>query len=713
MKSQSLEDAMLDNFMPFATYTILDRAIPMIDGFKPSQRRILYTMFEKGYTHNKPYVKSNTIEGDVMKIHPHGGSYKTMVRMTDGHEALGAPFIDSKGNFGKLYSRDTKEAAMRYTEARLNEFASELFKGIKQGAVDMKSTYDGQGIEPILLPVPYPVALTNSTSGVAVSIGSDIPPFNFHEVNNYAISILEGKNDDILKHIPSPDFPIENTIVYDAEEMRKIMETGAGSFSVRASYTLEDGYIHFKHVPHFTKYEAILDKISELSKEGKLKEVLDAHDTYGMNDDGSDSTGIQVEYKKGTDVEKLLDKLFRLTSLEETFSVNLNLVIDNIPQVLGVTRVIKEWIKFRKETIVRMARNQLKNNELQLEKLQGLDAIKNILDEVISTIRSTESNNIPKALQSKFNLSEVQADYITNIQLRNLAKDYILKRTEEINTLIKDNSLLSDLMENENSLNQHIIKQLKELNKKYSFPRRTEFVSKADVVETRAKNNQKLIEIDDYNLKMFITNDLYLKKLPLTSMRGKFNNRLKEDDSFVIEEELTNTGELVVFTDKRNVYKKRIHEIEDVRPSELGEYIPSMFDYEKGEKPLFALPLRKEFDQHIILGFSDGTIAKIDSKAYHTKQNRQLLKNGYADKELIYVGLSESISYNAIKAITSDNYAVVRDLDRFSSKSSRGASGNKFMTVNEGEKVVKYTSANEDDIDKYEIASAGKGRRVK
>lgn len=705
MKEITIQEAMVDNFMPYSAYLILHRALPMIDGFKPSQRRVLYTMYKNNNIYNKPYVKSNSTVGDVMKIHPHGSSYETLVRMTEGHEAFGVPFIDSKGNFGKLYSRDSREAADRYTDARLNKIASELFVGISKDAVPMIDTYDEQGKEPVVLPVPYPTILTNGVSGMAVGMATDIPPFNFHEVIKYTISILKNEESDILKYIPSPDFPTVNHIVYDENEMKSIMESGRGSFKIRANYEIEGNAITFTHIPYTTRYEVVIEQIVDLVKEGKLKEVTDVHDLYGMN-----TTGIQIEAKKGTHMGNLVEKLFSLTKLEDSYSVNLNLVINNKPQVMGVTQVVEEWIKFRKETISNISKFQLSENNIQLEKLQGLDNIKNVLDEVVQLIRSTDSKDISDSLRKEFNLTKIQSDYIEGIQLKNLAKDYILKRLEEIKKLEENNQTLNQLINNDDFLNDFIIQQLEKLNKEYSYPRQTKLVNKMAVMKDRLAIDNKELEIEDYNLKLFITKDLYLKKLPLTSMRGKFTNRLKEDDSFVIEEELTNTGEVIVFTNKRNVYKKRLHEIEDAKPSELGEYIPSMFDYEKDEKSLFVLPLRKEFDQCIVLGFDDGTIAKIDSKAYHTKQNRQLLKNGYADKELIYVGLN---SEDKLKAITSDGYAVVRDLSKFSPKASRSANGNRFMSINNGEKVVEYVIANEEDIDKYEIMSAGKGKRVK
>ena len=705
MKEISIQKAMVDNFMPYSAYLILHRALPMIDGFKPSQRRVLYTMYKNNNLHNKPYAKSNSTVGDVMKIHPHGSSYETLVRLTEGHEAFGVPFIDSKGNFGKIYSRDSREAADRYTDARLNKIALELFSGINKNAVPMVDTYDEQGKEPVVLPVPYPTILTNGVSGMAVGMATDIPPFNFHEVINYTISKLKGKKDNILKHIPSPDFPTVNHIVYNEKTMEKIMETGRGSFKLRANYFIEDNAITFTHIPYTTRYEVIIEQIVDLVKEGKLKEVLDVHDLYGMN-----STGIQIEAKKGVDLEKLVEKLFFMTKLEDSFSVNLNLVINNKPSVMGVSQVIDEWINFRKEVIINTSKFQLAENNLQLEKLNGLDKIKDMLDEVVFIIRNTDSKNISSSLREKFGLTQAQSEYIENIQLRNLAKDYILKRLEEIKSLEEKNRSLEQLINNDKVLSDEIVRQLENLNKNYNFPRRTALVDESKVNRAQKNISNKKDEVEDYNLKIFVTKDLYLKKLPLTSMRGKFTNRLKEDDSFVVEDELTNTGEILVYTNKHNVYKRRIHEIEDNRPSDLGHYIPSMFDFDKGEEPLFAIPVRKEFEQDIILGFSDGTIVKINSKAYYTKQNRQVLKNGYANKELIYVGLD---SEGDLKAISSDGYAIVRELDKFGSKNSRNANGNKFMNVNNGETIVSYQHIPVGSEDNFKMVSAGKGKRIK
>lgn len=705
MKQININDVMVDNFMPYTAYLILDRALPLIDGFKPSQRRVLYSMYNKGYTPNKPYVKSNSIGGDVMKIHPHGSTYGTLVRMSEGHEAFNVPFIDSKGNFGKLYSRDSREASDRYTEARLNKIAMELFNGINKNAVPMKPTYDDSGLEPEVLPVPFPVILTNGISGMAVGMATEIPPFNFHEVLSYTKARLTDSNAKVLDHIKAPDFPTDNDIVYSEDEMKQILETGRGGFKIRAKYTIKDNTVHFHNVPYTTRYEAVLDQLADLSKEGKLKEVVDVDDLYGLN-----STGIRVTARKNTNMPMLVEKLFKLTRLEDNFSLNLNIVIDNTPMVLGIPQVVDEWIKFRKETILRMTKHQIHENKITLNRLQGLETILNHLDDVIQLVRTTKGSQVIQTLMDKYDLNEEQAEYIESLQLKQLAQDRIEERLKEIEVLKKRIQGLTALLSNEKMLVSIIVKELDKLNKEYSFPRRTGFVDKEMVQAKTQKLQAKEDKIEEYNNRVFITKDLYLKNIPLTSLRGNYTNRIKEDDEIIFDKEMTNLGEVIVYTNKHNIYKKRLHEIEDTKPSELGEYIPSLFDYSKGEEPLFAIAVSKEFTDNVLLGFSNGTVAVIESKAYYTKQNRQLLRNGYAKgKELIFV--TSDIPTHLLGK-TSDGLSVVRELETFSPKSSRSANGNKFLTLNEDCSVVKYSLPTEEEVKKYLTKSAGKGKRL-
>lgn len=700
-----LQDAMMDNFMPYSAYLILHRALPMIDGLKPSQRRVLYTMYKKGITPNKPYVKSHSIGGDVMKIHPHGSTYETLVRMSEGHEAFSVPLIDSKGNFGKLYSRDGREAADRYTEARLSKIAMELFKGIELDAVPMKETYDGQGLEPEVLPVPFPVILTNGISGMAVGMATDIPPFNYHEVINYTIQRAQGGEPVITDYIKAPDFPTENSIVYDKQEMENILKSGRGSITIRANYEFEENSIIFHGVPYTTRYEAVMEQIAKAVEEGKLKEVTDIHDLYGMN-----STGIQVVARKNTDLSLLVEKLFKLTKLQDTFSLNMNIVLDNKPQVLGVDGIVNAWLDFRKTTIKNMTEHQLKNTQLSLERLRGMEKILSHLDQVIELIRSTKGNKVVSELVNKFKLTSEQAEYISNLQLRQLAQDSIENRLKEIQGLLKRIESLNVLLSDEETLMKYIISELQNLNKTYSYPRRTGFIQKEEVERASSKLVETVVEDVDYNLKAFVTKDLYFKKIPLTSMRGNFTNRLKEDDEFVYEEELTNLGEIIAFTNKHNIYKKRFSDIEDTRPSELGEYLPSVFDLEKGEEILFAIPLGKDFDKNIILGFTDGNVAKIETKAYYTKQNRAVLRNAYAkNKELLFVVLDNGVEN--LLGETQEGLKVVRDLSTFEPKSSRSVGGSKFMSLNKDDTVVEYRIPTEEEIEKYSIKSAGKGRK--
>lgn len=700
-----LQDAMMDNFMPYSAYLILHRALPMIDGLKPSQRRVLYTMYKNGATANKPYVKSNSIGGDVMKIHPHGSTYETLVRMSEGHEAFGVPLVDSKGNFGKLYSRDGREAADRYTEARLNKIAMELFKGIDLNAVPMKETYDGQSEEPEVLPVPFPLILTNGISGMAVGMATDIPPFNFHEVIDYTIERAKGNSPVITDYIKAPDFPTENSIVYDKEEMENILKTGRGSITVRANYDFEDNTIIFHGVPYTTRYEAVMEQIAKAVEEGKLKEVTDIHDLYGMN-----STGIQVVARKNADLNLLVEKLFKLTKLQDTYSLNMNIVLNNKPQVLGVDGIVDAWLEFRKRTVKNMTQHQLENTKFKLERMKGLEKILPHLDQVIELIRFTKGKEVIAKLMDKFSLTKEQAEYISNLQLRQLAQDTIEERLKEIEALVKRIEQLDLLLTDENTLTNYIIAELQKLNKDYSYPRRTGFIAKDKVKQATKKLVKKVEEKTDYNVRVFVTKDLYIKKIPLTSLRGKFNNRIKEGDEIIVDKELTNSGEILVFTNTRNVYKKRLDELEDMRPSELGEYVPALFDFEKDEEPIAVYPVSKEFDSTFIIGYSDGTITHVKESAYYTKQNRQMLKNGSADKEI--VAILDIDKEQHILGKTKQGYTIIRELSKFTPKASRTAQGNNFMKLNDKDKVIEYQLVtNEELIDKYHMASAGFGKR--
>ena len=702
--SVDLKDAMLDNFMPYTAYMILHRALPMIDGLKPSQRRVLYTMYKTGALPNKPYIKSNTIGGDVMKIHPHGSTYGTLVRMTEGQQAFGVPFSDSKGNLGKLYSRDGREAADRYTEARLNNIALELFKGVNLNAVPMVDTYDNQSKEPSVLPTPFPLILTSGVSGMAVGMATDIPPFNFHEVIEYTRKVLKGEDTLITDTIKSPDFPFENDIVYNKEKMEEILSTGRGTFKLRAPYEIKDNTIYFKHVPYTTKYEVVIDKIAEVARKGQLKEITDVNDLNGMK-----STGISIEARKNTNMQLLVEKLYRLTPLESTFSVNLNLVIDNTPQVLGVKQVIEEWIKFRKQTVINMSAQQLKDNNLKLTRLKGLESIMNHLDQVIDLIRKTKSNEVVSQLQAVFKLTEEQAEYVSNMQLRQLSLDNIQNRLQEIEALVKRIQYLELMINDDNVLTEFIDKDLARLNKEYSYPRKTQLVDESKVEKVAKKLSKKAEEKQDYNVRIFITEEMYIKKIPLVSIRGKAANRLKDGDSIIIDKESTNNSELLVFTNKRNVYKKRFNELDDHKLSDLGDYIPTLFSFETGEEPLFAIPIT-DFKETILFGFANGKVAKVNSQAYQTKTNRERLTNAYGNGELIFVHLY--VEEDKIKSVTTDGYAIVRDIADWGVKASRNTAGNNFMNINEGEKIKHYSIAKESD-EHYLVQSAARGKRIK
>src|SRR5699024_2642019 len=496
-------------------------------------------------------------------------------------------------------------------------------------------------------------------------------------------------------------------IVYDKELFKNIYNTGRGSFTLIGSYRYnkEKNRVEVYEVPYETTIQAINAKVIEQAEKGQLKEGSNTR--IGT---GNSGLRLDIDLKRGTDVEEFILKLRKFTPFESKMSVNFT-VLDldwRTPKLMSLKDIVDKWIEHRVNCIVRESEHSIELKSKRIHLLEGLNNIKEDLPKVVSTIRGSKNDSEAiQSLQNNYDLSYKQAEYVAEMKLRNINKDYINSRVEELNKLYKEVEDLKDLIQSDSRKKDLIKSQLQKVSKDFGKPRLTKIIP---VEELKVYDDSKQDEIEDYNLKIFITEDLYLKKLPLTSMRGKFTNRLKEDDSFVIEDELTNTGEILVYTNKHNVYKRRIHEIEDNRPSDLGHYIPSMFDFDKDEEPLFAIPVRKEFEQDIILGFSDGTIVKINSKAYYAKQNRQVLKDGYANEELMYVGLE---SEGDLKAISSDGYAIVREIDKFGSKNSRNANGNKFMNVNDGETVISYQHIPVGSEDNFKMVSAGKGKRIK
>jgi DNA gyrase subunit A len=700
---QNIIDVITNNYMPYTAYVIMERALPEIDGFKPSQRRILYTMMKMGLQKGSR-KKSQGVVGQTMFLHPHGDQaiYETLVRMARDADSLLIPFIDSKGNFGKQYSRDMKYASARYTEVRLLPVAEELFRDINKNTVEMNDNYDGTLKEPKLLPVTFPTLLVNPQTGIANGMASNFAPFNINEVIDLTTAYIKNPKVEVSDYIKAPDFPTGGAIIYDEDTFRKIFETGRGSFNIRATYRFEKNSIIFEEIPYTTTKEVIIEKIVQLVKEGKLKDVVDIDDIYGI-----DTKGIEVTVKGSTDKELLVQKLFKMTPLQSSFGCNFNVVVNGRPQVLGIKQIIHQWLGFRAGAIKRGAEFDLKKKTEKKHLLSALNKILLNVDKAISIIRDTKRNTeVVANLMKTFNIDEVQAEYVADIKLRHLNKEYLLQRINEIKELDKEIEALEDLITNKSTLAKLIISQLAEVKAKYGQERKSQIVEASELPEVE----KEAIEIDNYNVKVFVTGAGYVKKIPLTSLRGNFEIKVKDGDKIVGEFETTNNSDILIFTDKYNVYKYKSYEIEDHKPSSLGEYIPSLLGL-KDEEVLFVT-VTNDYKGNLIVGFEDGKVAKIEMSAYETKQNRSMLKNAYASKKALYFNHThEDID---ILAMSSIDKVLVFNTSMINSKTSKTTIGVQVQKSKNDSVTVLYRNVNpSDDVEYYRTANAGIGKYLR
>jgi len=627
-------DTIEENYMPYAMSVIISRALPEIDGFKPSHRKLLYTMYKMGLLSGSR-TKSANIVGQTMWLNPHGDGpiYETMVRLARGNEALLHPYVDSKGNFGKAYSRDMAYAASRYTEAKLEPLCKELFDEVDRDTVDFVPNYDNSTTEPVLLPVKFPSVLVNSNIGIAVSMASNICSFNLAEVCETAISLLKDPAHDIISTLKAPDFSGGGFIVYDEAALREIYETGRGSFKVRAKYNYDssNNVIEVTEIPPTTTIEAIIDRIVEHVKAGKIKEINDVRDETDLS-----GLKIAIDLKRGTDYDALMKKLFRLTPLQDTFSCNFNVLIAGTPQVLGVGEILREWTAFRTECVKRRIFFELNRKKERLHLLRGLQKILLDIDKAIKLIRETrEETEVVPNLMIGFGIDELQAEYVAEIKLRHINREYILKRTEEIESLERDIADLQETLDSKSKIKSIIIAELKEAVKKYGQPRKTLLIFAAP--EEAA---EELEIIPDYPVNIFFTKEGYFKKITPLSLRmscassgsatssGAAEQKLKEQDIITLHEELTNRAELIFFTDRGQAYKSRASDFEDTKASVMGDFIPSKLDFEDGEKPL-ALITTLDYTESIILFFENGKCAKVPLSSFETKTKRRKLQNAF------------------------------------------------------------------------------------
>ncbi|MCR4692558.1 MAG: topoisomerase IV [Firmicutes bacterium] len=674
IEEQPICETLENNYMPYAMSVIVSRAIPEIDGLKPAHRKLLYTMYKMGLLGGK-LTKSANVVGQTMKLNPHGDSaiYETMVRLTRGNEALLHPLIESQGNFGKQYSRDMAYAASRYTEVRLDNICQEFFGDINKNTVKFVDNYDGEMKEPTLLPVAFPNILVNPNQGIAVGMASNICSFNLREVCTAVSQYLKHPKCDILEFMPAPDFSLGAEILYDEAQMREIYETGRGSFKMRAvyEYDKENNCIEIKEIPYTTTIEAVLSKVMELVKANKLKEISDARDETGL-----DGFKLTFDLKRGTDPDALMLKLYKLTPLEDSFACNFNLLIDNVPMVLGIKGIFDEWIKFRLGCIKSSIKFDIDKKTEKLHLLTGLKKILLDIDKAISIIRHTEKEaDVIPNLMSGFSLDKVQAEYIAEIKLRNLNKEYIINRTAEIEKLLSELDELNRILSSETELKKLIAKQLKAISEKYGKDRRTKLIQADDIKEYHEE-----AFVDDFPLTLFVTKEGYAKKVSAVSLRSTTSeHKLKEDDEIAQVIEATNADEIIVFTDKCAAYKSRLSDMPDSKVSGLGEYLPALLNFEQGEKAVYVV-VPKKYEGFMLFAFKNGKMAKVELKNYETKSNRKRLINAYSDKAELS-GMMHLLTDCEIVAFTDNNKVLAVDTEKIPLKSTKSTQGVQVMKI--------------------------------
>ena len=679
-------DTLETNYMPYAMSVIISRALPEIDGLKPSHRKILYTMYGMGLLKGT-LTKSANIVGQTMKIHPHGDMaiYETMVRMTKGNQSLLMPLVESKGNFGRAYSRDMAFAAPRYTEAKLMPVMAEFFAAINKDTVPFVPNYDNTLKEPTLLPVTFPSILANPNQGIAVGMASNICSFNLVELCEATNKLIEGDEEGMYEALQAPDFPSGGEIVRNRAELRRIYETGLGSFTLRAvyHYDAKENVIEITEIPYTTTIEAIMEKITALIKSGSLKEINDLRDETDLK-----GLKLTLDLKKGVDPERIMARLFRQTPLQDSFSCNFNLIIDGRPQVLGVKRILTEWLKFRMETLQRQLMFERSEKEKQLHVLKGLEVILLDIDKAIAIIRSTEKEKlVVPNLMDAFGIDEVQSEYVAEIKLRHLNREYLLKQTKNIEDLEKAIKDLTALIESPVKQKKRIAQELKRIADTYGQPRKTAIVSQDKLPEP-----SPVLMISDYNLKVFLTRDGYLKKIPLTSLRGNYEQKLKPKDCLIQEMDGENRGDLILFSNRQKAYKLKLYELEDSKASDLGQYLPNLVPMEPDEKILYLVPTT-DYSGMMFFAFSSGKVAKIPLSAYETKTNRKVLANAYGDPALRDIRfLQEDCQLVAVSNI---NKVLLFDTAQINLKTTRSAMGIQVIKSKKGSELAAVLTPEE------------------
>ncbi len=691
---EEITDTLERNYMPYAMSVIISRAIPEIDGFKPSQRKLLYTMYKMGLlTGNK--TKSANVVGQTMKLNPHGDMtiYDTLVRLSRGNEALLHPYIDSKGNFGKSYSRDMECAASRYTEVKLADICSEVFKDIDKDTVDFVDNYDNTMKEPTLLPVTYPSVLITSTSGIAVAMASSICPFNLQEVCETTIELIKNPNHDIMSTLKAPDFPQGGYIIYDEEKFKSICETGRGSIRVRSRYNYDkiNNCIEITEIPPTTTVEVIIDKIIENVKNGKIKEISDVRDETDLK-----GLKITIDLKRSADPEKLMQKLFKMTTLEDSFACNFNILIGGMPKVMGVREILSEWVAFRKDCVKRGVYFELNKKKEKLHLLRGLEKILLDIDKAIKIVRETkEEKEVVPNLMIGFMIDETQAEYVAEIKLRNLNEEYIVKRISEIKQLEEEIADMEDILKNEKRVKTIIINGLKNVIKKFSQPRRSMLI----YVDTEEENSV-LEEVSDYPVNLFFTSEGYFKKITPQSLRMSSEQKLKSGDEVIEHIEGQNTDEILFFTNRCQVYKTAASEFEDTKASVLGDYIPAVLGMEEGEMPIY-MAVTSDYKGFMFFMFENGKAAKIDLAAYETKTKRRKLLNAYSDKSPL-IAMFKLEDDKEIIIQTDTGRTMIFNTALMETKSTKNSIGVNVLSIKKNATIISVKKFAEDMIDNSE-----------
>lgn len=691
IETQAIEKTLELNYMPYAMSVILSRALPQIDGFKPSHRKLLYTMFKLGLLDGK-LTKSANVVGAAMKLNPHGDAaiYETMVRMSRGNGALLHPYVESKGNFGKFFSRDMDCAASRYTEVKLASICKELFSEIDSKAVDFVPNYDGSTTEPVLLPVKFPAVLVNSNMGIAVSMASAVCPFNLEEVCKTAVKIIKNENFDILKTLKGPDFPGGGVVIKDDEEFKKIYETGRGSFKLRSVFNFDNknNCIEVVEIPYTTTVEVIIEKIVSLIKLGRLKEISDVRDETDLK-----GLKIAIDLKRGANFEEVARKLLKLTPMQDSYACNFNVLVDLKPQVMGIRQIIKSWQKFRQSCVLRRVNFELDKKEKKLHLILGLNKILLDIDRAIAIIRSTEmENDVIFNLMSGFKIDRVQAEYISEIKLKNLNKQYILNRIEEKNMLEEDIANLKQVAGSEQKINEIICAELVDIAKKYGMPRKTKVV----LADEDGDFNNELDEVEDIDVKVVFTKQGYLKKIALKSFKTNHLQKIKDGDEVLDTLDLKNSTNLLFFTNKARVYFSVLSDFEMLKSSSLGEFVAAKLNFEEDEF-VVKMITTGNYKGNLVFFFQNGKMAKVELKSYKTVR-KKLLNAFCADSDLCAMFFEEDLSVEKYVLISSDGRYLIISTDEFKVNARRNCKGVKLIKLKKDQNLVEVKNLKSVDL---------------